>query len=169
MGTSIQPWLMRFWIGSCIGRIKIRPVWAGWSTKWRFRNFRRIDSYPDDLTEGDREFFGRMEPQILDALNSNFPDGSRMTLGEAKQLSCDVMHREKQGLFIQSWFWHKNCPNIRGIPTADCLAAHRSQNRAASLATRQTPASFLCPCCGTPMKSSGGEFRPTRSDDEIRH
>ncbi len=69
--------------------------------------FRRIDGYPDDTTEGDREFYGQTEQHILDALNSRFPAGSRITPGEAKQLSCNAMHREKQSLFIQSWYWHE--------------------------------------------------------------
>ena len=66
--------------------------------------FRRIDGYPADPTEGDRRFYGQTEQQILEVLNSKFSDGSRITPGEAGQLSCDAMYREKQSLFIQSWY-----------------------------------------------------------------
>lgn len=68
--------------------------------------FRRIDGYPDDPTEGDRESYGQKERQIVDALNSRFPFGCRITPGLAKQLSCNAMQGEKQRLFIQSWYWH---------------------------------------------------------------
>jgi hypothetical protein len=69
--------------------------------------FRRIDGYPEDPTEGDREYFGSKEQLILDSLNSRFSDDTQMTPEEAKQLCQDAMHRDKQSVFIQSWFWHK--------------------------------------------------------------
>ncbi|MFZ4534693.1 hypothetical protein [Propionivibrio sp.] len=69
--------------------------------------FRRIDGYPEDPTEGDRGFYGQTEQQIFDALISKFSTGSRITPGEARELSCDAMYREKQSLFIQSWYWHE--------------------------------------------------------------
>lgn len=68
--------------------------------------FRRIDGYQDDPTEGDREFYGQTDQHILDALNSRFSAGSRITPEEAKQLSLNAMHKEKQSQFIQSWYWH---------------------------------------------------------------
>lgn len=69
--------------------------------------FRRIDGYPEDPTEGDREFFGRKEQLILESLNSRFSDDSHMTLEEAAKISKKIMHKNKESLFIQSWFWHK--------------------------------------------------------------
>jgi hypothetical protein len=67
--------------------------------------FRRIDGYPEDPTEGDREFYGQQEQHIFDTLNQRFPVVSRITEKEAQQLSCNEMHREKQSLYIQSWYW----------------------------------------------------------------
>lgn len=65
--------------------------------------FRRIDGYPEDPTEGDREVFGISEQRCFEGLSGKIT----MTPEEAKQLSCKVMHKEKQNLFIQSWFWHE--------------------------------------------------------------
>ncbi|SCW97517.1 hypothetical protein [Pseudomonas sp. NFACC05-1] len=68
--------------------------------------FRRVDGYPDDLTEGDREFFGRNESLILESINSRLFNDNHMSLDEAKRLSKGIVHRDKQHSFIQSWFWH---------------------------------------------------------------
>lgn len=70
--------------------------------------FRRIDGYPDDPTEGEREFFGKHEQITVDLLNAEFPAGAQVTSAEAKALAYGAMRREKKGVFIQSWFWHED-------------------------------------------------------------
>ena len=69
--------------------------------------FRRIDSYPKDRTEGDREHFGKKETLILNSLNSRFSKASYMTKQVGAELCQNIVQRDKKSVFIQSWFWHR--------------------------------------------------------------
>ncbi|MEE5124826.1 hypothetical protein V2J80_06920 [Pseudomonas alliivorans] len=67
--------------------------------------FRRVDGYPEDLTEGDREHFGRNELLIVESLNAKVAEPLRMSVEEARTLAFEMMNKDKKDLFIQSWFW----------------------------------------------------------------
>lgn len=88
--------------------------------------FRRIDGYSEDPTEGDREYFGTKEKLILESLNSRFPGDSYTTQEEAEQLCRNIMLQNKEKIFIQSWFWHKQMSKFmwesygRSSDSADC-------------------------------------------------
>lgn len=69
--------------------------------------FRRVDGYPEDPTEGEREFFGKKEMLILESLNSRFSDENHMTVEQGEQICRKIMSRDKKSVFIQSWFWHE--------------------------------------------------------------
>jgi len=69
---------------------------------------RRIDEYPDDPTEGEREHFGRNEERILEILNMQVPESLRMSQQEAAILSHGQMVSEKKDQFIQSWYWDEH-------------------------------------------------------------
>jgi hypothetical protein len=69
--------------------------------------FRRIDRYPEDKTEGNREFFGCREQQILAGLNAKFSESIKVTAAQASVLAESYMKAEKRGVFIQSWFSHR--------------------------------------------------------------
>ncbi|MEX3776368.1 hypothetical protein [Pseudomonas sp. MYb118] len=69
--------------------------------------FRRINGYPKDRTEGDREYFGKNESLILSSLNSRFSKTAHMTKEEGAELCKKIVQRDKKGIFIQSWFWHR--------------------------------------------------------------
>lgn len=69
--------------------------------------FRRIDGYPDDPTEGERECYGPIEQQLTEHMNSSIFKSRIITPEIGQQLSSNLMNQEKQSLFIQSWFWQK--------------------------------------------------------------
>lgn len=66
--------------------------------------FRRIDCFPDDQSEGSREYDGNNEKTIHEVLK----EVTNLTEEDSRSESHNQMQNDKKNMFIQSWYWDDN-------------------------------------------------------------